>query len=505
MPMTPRNLAPIGAAWLQQHGHGKIVNVEQRDALKKALTTELATQGFPPSAVEAEVTRFLQHGRASESNFDRLARRVQKTAKGRRNGELGALETPRHVEPGAEIPSRTAVHQGPFSARAGARLEPLVSKEPLALDVMTERSSRGQAEVQDIARWSKIATIQKYHMEEEKKQEHVAEKQKKMKYRDFLHSQMQERAAEKEQQLLDKMSIRAQVDWDHEKNMEEEDRLASRRQDQMLRLKDDIMSQVSAFYSRQEEQKIADKLQAQKEDERALQLLEEEHRIIQQKKDMQKASDAKQAEEWKEERLRMQEEKRKEAVDKLKERRRVEEQERVAASKDLSVNLKAKEESRRMLTELRAQKEAAEAEAIKRREERITSEREALAQMKAEEERFDEEERQKAEKHRKLTRDNVDFLHKQMKEKKTRRAQEMELDRKKNQESQEYTDHQIQVDKQMQEEKKKRKNKYKNELIEQIEIRKTKAVEGSKLKEDLLSEMEVSINKDMLETLVHYA
>jgi len=384
-----------------------------------------------------------------------------------------------------------------------AREAPARAREP-PNGSQTAREKQDQ-DMAELARWSKIATIQKTWMEEERMQERAADQKKKMKYREFLAAQMEQRQHEKQQEKDEKVVQRAQVDLDKKRSNAEQEELAMQRSAKMLSLKNDIRSQVDAFYSRKEEEKISDRAQAREENAKARAALEEEKEAMLRKKELQKIEDRKQSEEWEAEKQKKLEIKKLEIEQKVRERQMADEAVAKAAVQDqeqLDVELQKRQ---KIWDDLISMKDAAKTEKLKKRNERLEAERDALEVVRAEAKRVDAMEKEKAAAAKQKRRENVEFLQQQMKEKEIQKAQNWQLEQQKIMEGKARTERENEADKRKQEEKTRHKNRYKTELIEQIEMRKVAAVEGSKLKEDVLSDMEMALNKDMLAKVKKYA
>mmetsp|Transcript_5710 Transcript_5710/g.10243 ORF Transcript_5710/g.10243 Transcript_5710/m.10243 type:complete len:513 (-) Transcript_5710:98-1636(-) len=510
---TPRsNLAPIGAAWLQSHGAGK-VSSDDKDALSQSLTQELVNSGFSSATVHAEVSSFLQHGRASASNFDRLQRKLVKSTKANDGAsqrpssaavsdfsiaatpKASRLSSPRHVR-------LQGVPEEPMSAREEQKAMSAPLPAPAGSQTAREKQSPDMAE---LARWSKIATIQKTWMEEERLQERAADQKKKMQYREFLASQMEQRNDEQKREKNEKVVLRAQVDKDKQRSNAEQEELAVQRTNKMLRLKQDIRSQVDDFYSRKEEEKISDRVQAKYENEKALAALEEEKEAAFKKKEIQKAEDMKQAKEWQEDKKKKIEVKKLEAEQKAKERQMADEAAAKAVVKDQEQLDAEAKKKQKILDDLVKMRDSAKTEKLKKRNERLEAEKASLEVVRAEAQRALELEVAKRDEAKQKRRENVEFLQQQMREKELQKTKDLKLEQLKIVESKMRTEQELEAEKRKQDEKAKHKNRYKKELIEQIETRKVAAVEGSKLKEDVLSEMEMALNKDMLAKVTKYA
>lgn len=472
--MAPSIAAPIGAAWLEQNGRGH-VNGEQREVLAKALTSELETKGFPRDTIEKEVGEFLDRGRVSATNLDRLARRVQCSVKLKPPDVLSARVAP-NTEKVMDLPV-------PNSAR--------------------ERQLRGKAtpDIHELARWSVVAAIEKQRMEDEKQEQQLVDRERKSRYREFLKGQVEERLKEKEKEHEEKIVVRALADKDREQVRLEELATTQTRQEKMIRLKDDILSQVSATQSRKQEEKWSDVKQAQKENQRAIRLMEEEKVEIAKRKEIRRVMDQTQAQTWAEQRQRGLDQRRREAQVRAIEKQRRDEAAEIMRRENQEMLEQAKTERSHFFARLHLRKDVARTDRLNKRNERIQQELQELAPIRSAADRQEEEERQKDEIHRRKRRENVEFLQKQMEEKEERLRRDQEFEQRKLQEHQDLVMKQAEKDLRKQEDLQKRRSRYKAELLDQLAEKKASRTSGYKIKEDFMSDMEISLNKEMLEEL----
>lgn len=138
---------------------------------------------------------------------------------------------------------------------------------------------------------------------------------------------------------------------------------------------------------------------------------------------------------------------------------------------------------------------------LNKRNERIQQELQELAPIRSAADRQEEEERRKDEIHRRKRRENVEFLQKQMEEKEERLRRDQEFEQRKLQEHQDLVMKQAEKDLRKQEDLQKRRSRYKAELLDQLAEKKANRASGYKIKEDFMSDMEISLNKVMLEEL----
>eukprot|EP00434_Breviolum_minutum_P002052 symbB.v1.2.001814.t1/scaffold97.1/size333048/18 len=457
--MAPSVVAPIGAAWLEQNGGGH-VNGEQREVLAKVLTTELETKGFPKTTVEKEVGEFLDHGRVSATNLDRLARRVQC--------------------------SSVKLKPKDMSARASPKLD--------------RQEAPATPDIHELARWSVVAAIEKQRMEDEKQEQHLVDRERKSRYREFLKGQVEERLKEKVKANEEKVVVRALADKDREKEMA----TTQTRQEKMIRLKDDILSQVSARQSRKQEEKCSDLEQAQKENQRAIRLMEEEKVEIAKKKEIRRVMDQTQAQAWAEQRQRGLDQRRREAQQRATDKQRRDEAAEILRRENQELLEQAKTERSLFFERLHLRKDVARTDRLKQRNERIQQELQELAPIRSAADRQEEEERRKDEVHRRKRRENVEFLQKQMEEKEERQRRDQEFEQKKLQEHKDLAMKQAERDLRKQEDMQKRRSRYKTELLDQLAAKKAARSCGFKVKEDFMSDMEISLNKEMLGELSVY-
>jgi len=473
--MAPSVVAPIGAAWLEQNGGGH-VNGEQREVLAKVLTTELETKGFPKTTVEKEVGEFLDHGRVSATNLDRLARRVQC--------------------------SSVKLKPKDMSARASPKLD---SQEVLDLPMpKSARLRKATPDIHELARWSVVAAIEKQRMEDEKQEQHLVDRERKSRYREFLKGQVEERLKEKVKANEEKVVVRALADKDREQVRLEEMATTQTRQEKMIRLKDDILSQVSARQSRKQEEKCSDLEQAQKENQRAIRLMEEEKFEIAKKKEIRRVMDQTQAQAWAEQRQRGLDQRRREAQQRATDKQRRDEAAEILRRENQELLEQAKTERSLFFEKLHLRKDVARTDRLKQRNERIQQELQELAPIRSAADRQEEEERRKDEVHRRKRRENVEFLQKQMEEKEERQRRDQEFEQKKLQEHKDLAMKQAERDLRKQEDMQKRRSRYKTELLDQLAAKKAARSCGFKVKEDFMSDMEISLNKEMLEELSVY-
>eukprot|EP00439_Symbiodinium_sp_Y106_P035667 s682_g4.t1 len=445
------------AEWLQRHGAG-IPQGEERQALAASLTKELEMQGFPRASVEEEVSQFMEKGRVSATNLDRLQRRLQRSL--------------RQSEPTAEVTSQ------PVSARLTPRLEPLPTKsQPQASrpsvcywdgDTLTVKP-----EYQKLARWSKIAAVQKLCMEDEQLKQQVADKERKSRYRDFLKEQIQEHIRAKEKEQEEKAKARVRADKDQEFLKIEASVAAQRRQEQMIRLKDDIMSQVATSRSKKQEEMTSDVSRAREENEKALRSLEEEKQLVLKKKEARRQIDQRQADLWATERHLQQEQKQADLKRRTEEKRRKEEETESARREKADLKERAAAEQAVFFEKLHQQqiKEGARTERLTKRNERLVIEQQALEPIRAAAQRAEAEDRQKEEERWKMRRENVEFLHKQMQEKEQRRKKDVEFEQAKLRESEDLARKEATIETKKQEDLQKRRSQYRQELVDQMVVR----------------------------------
>jgi len=486
----PPALTPSGAEWLQRHGAG-IPQGEERQALAASLTKELEMQGFPRASVEEEVSQFMEKGRVSATNLDRLQRRLQRSL--------------RQSEPTAEVTSQ------PVSARLTPRLEPLPTKsQPQASrpsvcywdgDTLTVKP-----EYQKLARWSKIAAVQKLCMEDEQLKQQVADKERKSRYRDFLKEQIQEHIRAKEKEQEEKAKARVRADKDQEFLKIEASVAAQRRQEQMIRLKDDIMSQVATSRSKKQEEMTSDVSRAREENEKALRSLEEEKQLVLKKKEARRQIDQRQADLWATERHLQQEQKQADLKRRTEEKRRKEEETESARREKADLKERAAAEQAVFFEKLHQQqiKEGARTERLTKRNERLVIEQQALEPIRAAAQRAEAEDRQKEEERWKMRRENVEFLHKQMQEKEQRHKKDVEFEQAKLRESEDLARKEATIETKKQEDLQKRRSQYRQELVDQMVVRQAGKLHGQMVREDAMSEMEIALNKDMLSKLSVY-
>ncbi|CAJ1423516.1 unnamed protein product [Effrenium voratum] len=441
-----------GSAWLEQNGAGP---AGDRQALATALTAELQAKGFPPAAVAKQVSHFLESGRVSASNLDRLMRRMERS----------------------------------------------VDK---ASPSLSARGSEAPVDIRELARWSKVAAIQKQRMEDEERAQRFIDQQRKSRYRDFLKDQVERREKKKEEEQEEKVKDRAWADQRKEQMQVEEVARKSQRQEQMFRLKDEIMSQVSTVRSRKLEQKSAEVLRAQEDNKRAQRQLELDKVEALKKKEVRRLMDQAQAQAWAEERQQQLEEKEREAEFRATERRRKQEEADIQRREGRERVEKAQMERSLFFEKLHLKNQAgARTDRLHRRNERIQQELRALAPLRAAAQRCEEEEQEKQASRSRKRRENVEFLNQQMKEKEERQRKDLEFEEQKLKEQQELAARKAELDSERQQEVQRRRARYKAELLDQMAKKIAKG--GQMVSEDVMSDMEMALNKEMLQELSLYA
>ncbi|CAE7355508.1 unnamed protein product, partial [Symbiodinium pilosum] len=482
------------ADWLQRHGTG-VPSGDDREALAQSLTRELETHGFPKAAVEEEVSRFLERGRVSATNLDRLQRRLMRSVRHGAPSEEGAP---------------------PASARESRLLEPLAAKPQAPTVQETAKASRPSVcywdgnsltvkpEFQKLAKWSKVAAVQKLCMEDEQVKQQMVDKERKSRYRDFLNEQIQEHVRAKEKEKEEKVKARVRADKDQEFSKIEALAAAQHRQEQMVRLKDEILTQVESCRSKRQEEMVSDVSRAQEENEKALKSLEEEKLQVLKKKEARRLIDQGQADLWAAERQIQTEQKQQDAKRRAEEKRRREEEAERKRQEKAELTERANVERALFFEKLHQtqSKEGARTERLTKRNERLVVEQQALAPIRAAAQRAEEEDRKKEEERWKKRRENVEFLHQQMHEKEQRRKKDVEFEQAKLRESEDLAKRQAKIESKKQEDLQKRKSQYKEDLVEQMVTRQAGKVRGQMIREDAMSDMEIALNKDMLSKLL---
>jgi len=361
-------------------------------------------------------------------------------------------------------------------------------------------------EYQKLARWSKIAAVQKLCMEDEQLKQQVADKERKSRYRDFLKEQIQEHIRAKEKEQEEKAKARVRADKDQEFLKIEASVAAQRRQEQMIRLKDDIMSQVATSRSKKQEEMTSDVSRAREENEKALRSLEEEKQLVLKKKEARRQIDQRQADLWATERHLQQEQKQADLKRRTEEKRRKEEETESARREKADLKERAAAEQAVFFEKLHQQqiKEGARTERLTKRNERLVIEQQALEPIRAAAQRAEAEDRQKEEERWKMRRENVEFLHKQMQEKEQRHKKDVEFEQAKLRESEDLARKEATIETKKQEDLQKRRSQYRQELVDQMVVRQAGKLHGQMVREDAMSEMEIALNKDMLSKLSVY-
>lgn len=338
-------------------------------------------------------------------------------------------------------------------------------------------------------------------MEEEQRKATARAREKKSEYADYLKGQMMLRKMQEEEEQKEREAQRAQADLDHDRLLQEENELAQQKLEKMFRLKADIKSQVNAYHCRTDEERQLDMAQAQMENEKARKILEDEQALRELKKEAQKRDDKQCQLAWVEEKERKAEEKREQDRKKAEERQKL--------MKETYTEPADRAAMRKALTEKVAEgydaghKDNPRWEKLKQRQERLQQERNDLSDVLALEKRAAQQEHLKQEKMLKLRRENVDFLKNQISQKMDMKAREMEFEQLSNVKDKDLLQRQEDAERKAQAKKSEARSRYKHDLIEQIEHRRTAAYAMNKQAADILTPLEIAINKELLETMQH--
>lgn len=303
-----------------------------------------------------------------------------------------------------------------------------------------------------------------------------------------------------DQELKDKANQRAQVDLDHDRLMQEESETAQQRQDRMFRLKQDIKSQVNGYHNRTDEERQLDMAQAQLENEKALKSLDEEKEMREKKKEAQKLDDKQQQSAWMAEKQRRADEKRNADLEKAAEREKLLQETYITPSDRADMRKALTEKV--METSPVGYKDLTRSEKLSQRKDRLQQERLDLADVMDETKRADENEKQKQDTMKRLRRENVDFLKNQMMQKLDTKAREADLEQSSFIQSKDLLQRQEDAERTKQAKKNEARNRYKHDLIEQIEHRKICSSEQNKAVDDVLTPLEIALNKELLGGMV---
>jgi len=224
--------AQLGAAWLHVHGQGRLQN-EQKEDLRDSLLQEvrgLGLGGPQLATAELEVERFLQSGRVSGTNLNRLERRVQQLQVGNSNA-LSARGSARSV---SEFSRSTASaltssrqqrlqRSTPSSARRARACDTQVEnllrsmnagtdaegsdRPPLTpvLEGQQQQQQQQQQPIQPISTWSEVARYAQLVNEVEKAEKLQTKRSQQQEMRHELTLQMH---AKEERKVLDKKEER---------------------------------------------------------------------------------------------------------------------------------------------------------------------------------------------------------------------------------------------------------------------------------------------------------
>mmetsp|Transcript_55719 Transcript_55719/g.107516 ORF Transcript_55719/g.107516 Transcript_55719/m.107516 type:complete len:534 (-) Transcript_55719:74-1675(-) len=145
--------APLGAAWLEVNGQGRL-QTEQRGDLRNSLLQELRGRdlGGPQLATaELEVERFIQNGHVSGTNLSRLERRVQQLQVGNSNA-LSARSSARSVSEFSRSVSEMSRSNASSLTSSRQRSTPSSSRRARACDPQVDELLRSMNAATDSGR-----------------------------------------------------------------------------------------------------------------------------------------------------------------------------------------------------------------------------------------------------------------------------------------------------------------------------------------------------------------
>eukprot|EP00933_Yihiella_yeosuensis_P014824 TRINITY_DN13122_c2_g1_i1.p1 TRINITY_DN13122_c2_g1~~TRINITY_DN13122_c2_g1_i1.p1 ORF type:complete len:583 (-),score=163.93 TRINITY_DN13122_c2_g1_i1:104-1783(-) len=538
----------LGSAWLETHGHG-MVPAEKQEALATSLKQELVGKGYPSEKVQKEIDRFLQVGRASATNFDRLQRRIDHVANGGAASQFGSasafscgasemdkvslspslkksslaavsengVTSPKKVHyvgvavpltprRSPQTPRKTSTTQAAESLLApksspkqqqSLNLEAVSETEPLISPRLMDVPDYGEK-----AKWSNIAKLQKKMLEEETAKKKEAERLRKAEYMEVLMKQMEDKKFKKKLVDDEKVVKRAEVDEDKEKYVQEEAAKKQKQQEYSLRVKEDIQGQRE-FRTALLKKEAADSLAVGQELVRAaIKDLETEQQAKAEKLAAQRVEEAKQSRIWEEEKQKRLAQKEIERHNILLERKKLEAELAAEAEKQEEIKKIQLEERNQQFQELELNQQKARNEAMSKRTARLEEEAAALEVVRRLAAEAEQKEKDKQERHRQALKANQNFLIGQMQEK--RKVQDVYLVKEKQMQSatEEARRAHVEAEKQKVIKQQRKRNDYQKDLVAQITLKKEAAVEGSKKKEDLLSSVEMSMNREVLDRVV---
>mmetsp|Transcript_124911 Transcript_124911/g.176240 ORF Transcript_124911/g.176240 Transcript_124911/m.176240 type:complete len:495 (-) Transcript_124911:112-1596(-) len=243
----------LASAWLLQNGAGSITEPkkqELRGILLEDFDRLLGLPGPRPAVVEEEIQLFLASGRASESNFGRLQRRVETRLAGSSRSESNYSHiTETSVRPSGCVSARESSSRAfreVKRAAAGSQGEP--ATRPLSA-----------VPEEEMLRWSQVAklAVKEAQLEEVRKRQAKKTAQKEM--QEYLKRQIdqktaaKQKAAELEKKLFEVQQAELER-WKQDQTVQAEERL--RRVQQVVRDREVQSEEVNRKREAEKEQKL---------------------------------------------------------------------------------------------------------------------------------------------------------------------------------------------------------------------------------------------------------
>eukprot|EP00931_Biecheleriopsis_adriatica_P031241 TRINITY_DN18344_c0_g1_i2.p1 TRINITY_DN18344_c0_g1~~TRINITY_DN18344_c0_g1_i2.p1 ORF type:complete len:504 (+),score=147.52 TRINITY_DN18344_c0_g1_i2:56-1513(+) len=284
---------PLASKLSQYKGEDGRLKEENKEELRRLLLTDFEQAlGARHEAVEDEVNKFLNSGRASDSNLNRLQRRVQ----ARISGSRSARSESRSSEAIQEL-SALAAQSGSQTARERRQSggsAALQSTKPSQSAWRTRPDMATVPEEDDIM-WSQFAKLAKreLELEQDKKQKSVKKSQQELS--DFLQAQvsqkkMKERIAAEENIKFFQMQEAEMARWKADEILKAQER--AQKVEQLRRERD---MQTAEKHKREEKEKSMDRDEDKRWVMKGKEDLEKEQRALQEKKDRNKRMQAAEA------------------------------------------------------------------------------------------------------------------------------------------------------------------------------------------------------------------
>lgn len=475
-------LGILGAKWRAEHGGTTRVGQENVDGLRKELLEGIhQVVGSPEvakdSAIRDEVDRFLENGRVSASNLNRLERRV-----------LRQQQSPLSARSGSASYSMYSPGTGPMSARmsTSSRLSgALASQEAKQTNggpspMRRSEALQGSAPVciDDMQKWSQMALHARLLAEREKAEKIERRRRNQEEMRAYLDRQIEAKAMMKQQEEAQVQRIREQTMSEVEQWREAEATQHANKKEKALALKHEREGQKMASRSLREQEKLLRKAEEVEMAGQVASDIQKEQKADLVKKHERTETMKKFVAEWERDRGRRGEG-RQERID--EERRQVAEYEEMLRLQQIR-NRQPK------------YSHAPEQDIPRRKEDEAYSEDNLMRQMRERAARKDQAERQEAEERRAMNMDVKDFLFTQISERRNRRTSELEQKVATKVATDMNSLGHLEQEKKRIEEQRSRNFNHRQELEEQMAIRRARVKEDK----DGMSTAERAINKRLI-------